>query len=1217
MGGKPPEPTNKPTTYPYTQPDNSVTVDDETNHYTWGNYDSYTGAWQGWYNLDITLPEYFTPKVTALRSVNAALAADTKNKVTYIPTLSEFPYDVAEHVSNCTDYFKENKKFAAVYSGWHDPPIYDAQLYQPIKTRPFEVLGYDMLLKNDSVTFATIGAELKAEYAPEFVEDGKIEYYTALMNIYKSLGEYEYDIQYVFTEDKIDVNTSPLAQNLGLLLNSTQLDGSDGVAWVYMSRSSRDLYRAKADKDFTQLIEDLDMKYGKSIDTVVQFADGEYITLGDFCMLVHELMILYGEPLLTKQEEDLLIQVYGKNLPFYMAEDTTFFDGEDIFTAIKYLYAKGILDGEREEPYDWYSNLTINDMLEILMSVKDVSSRHTFKDVNINIDSELADLGYYETTMIGTDSPIVSMDTSAVATHYDYLVEKVEGVSIFTEGSTAYAAGFYVMGDGERNKIHMEDVKRTIIDPDTKEAIEREFYHFKIPRTYKSSYIKITCRGAETQYFRLKNKGGVYTISGVPKDNRANYIRKRTLYRTKFTDTDRTEHGYMDANTKIAYSGQRLSAVSGSFVMSFTVSSWNDLKKLKWKDGNQEHSFDELSTKGTQKIGKYTFHRGTIVEGTHLVPITVEGCSDISEFRSHILHTNEADKYGTYTLYCQNGKNALVNFSFFQKLGLASRYQELEDETILLTTKFNNIYLCPKQRWVIVGNTVFDIPNGIKLYYKKDGQLFVDFRAMMGWTNSQYLFSNSSTGEMSLCPVVSPTPSDAPLDDKVVKNLYPDDSLRVQMFMHGVEEGKSSVNRLVIPLTGLYPLANYFVFMGDEEATKDVGATDYLFVFKLRVSHDCDDSAARELLASLMGLSPPDDWVVYAHRLSKSETDANLNPADIIYVSYYGYCCAPIAVPTYKDALKAYNVTMSSIGVDDSVKASLPFFVSQNERASSGASIYNMNVNVWTKSGKPVTYGRAPRSFIDISKTKGVSSFRLMGESKPKVSYKGIAVSDFDMIPAPVGVVSSLVSMADMSKETFTKSTSNKLYVGTSLATVENNTLKIVGSKYGNLPDTFHILRSTSLGYVLSTSDLEKLVPSVEPSQDSKSRPSLNITDSLHSFDWERFTFTRLIERTDSAITIATIVILNIIPRIALFLFLSLIALSLITNVRFWVLFCDRIFDIYKFLTFQRQDVHTINTKRLFWTSILAMAMFGLFMDGTIINIFAWLVKFVGVFMSR
>lgn len=1122
---------------------------------------------------------------------------------------------MAEYVSNCVDYKNEPKKFAAVYSGWHDPPIYNAPIYQPVKTRPFEVLGYDMMLKNDTVAFSSVNGELKVEYKPEFIQDGQIDYYTALMNIYKALGKYEYDIRYAFTQDNIDVNTSPLAQNLGLLLNSKQLDGSDGVAWVYMSRSNRSFYKTKADKDFTQLIEDLDMRYGKSIDTVVRFSEDEYITLGDFCMLVHQLMILYGEPLLTQQEEDLLIQVYGKNLPFYMADDTTFFDGGDIFNAIKYLYAKGILDGEREEAYDWYSNLTINDMLDILMSVKDVNSRHTFKDIDINIDSELSDLGYYATTMIGTDSPILEMTSSDVTTYYDYLVEKYPGVSIFTDGSTVYETGFYVKGDKTYSNIYVDEVKLNIENPDTKLTEEHYFYHFRIPRDYKDKYLYIMCKGTGKQYFRIKNNGGLYTITGVA-GKKDSYIKKKTLSRVSFQKAN-VIGDYKDATTKIAFAGQRLAPASGSFIMAFTVSSASELSKLRWKDGSKEYTFDELAKKEVfkQTIGKYTFKKGVQSKGTSVVPITVEGCSDISEFRSHIKHTNEADKYGTYEVFCQNGKSALVNFSYFQKLGLAQRYQELDDEVLLLTTKFNNIYLCPKQRWVVVGNTVYDVPNGVKLYYKKDGQLFVDYKAVVGWINDYYIFS-SDNGVLSLSPPNFTIKTSDKLDDtKYIHTIYPEAYLGVQMYYD------KTLKQYVVPLTSLYPLANYFVFIGDEEATLDVGATDYLFVFKLRASHEYDDTEARNLLQSLMGLSPPDDWVVCAYRLSR-EKKSKENPKDIQYVEYYGYCCIPTKVDKFKDALEEYNKKLDGIGTSDDVKVSCPLFTRKSTEASTnGAIIYDFNVNVWTKSGKTVTYGRAPNAFIkDNKKSSGVSRFRIPGESKSsvKTTYKGDRFSDFDMIPAPVGVISSIVSMANMDKETYFKS-STKLYVGTAYATTtkDGKNLEVANHKYTGVPDSFHILRSTGLGYVLSTSDLETLVPSVDATSSGKGRPNLSITDSLHNFDWERFTFTRLIERTDSAITIATIVVLNIIPRIALFLFLSLIALSLITNVRFWVLFCDRIFDIYKFLTFQRRDVHTINTRRLFWTSILAMAMFGLFMDGTVINILAWLVKFVGVFMSR
>lgn len=102
-------------------------------------------------------------------------------------------------------------------------------------------------------------------------------------------------------------------------------------------------------------------------------------------------------------------------------------------------------------------------------------------------------------------------------------------------------------------------------------------------------------------------------------------------------------------------------------------------------------------------------------------------------------------------------------------------------------------------------------------------------------------------------------------------------------------------------------------------------------------------------------------------------------------------------------------------------------------------------------------------------------------------------------------------------------------------------------------------------------------------------------------------------ETGEIAVAVAMVLVLNIMPRIALFLFLLLIMLGVIQNVKFWQMFCDRVFDVYKFLTFGRYDIHTFRQSRMFVHSIIAMAIFALFMDGTIIHVYELIMQFFAI----
>lgn len=117
--------------------------------------------------------------------------------------------------------------------------------------------------------------------------------------------------------------------------------------------------------------------------------------------------------------------------------------------------------------------------------------------------------------------------------------------------------------------------------------------------------------------------------------------------------------------------------------------------------------------------------------------------------------------------------------------------------------------------------------------------------------------------------------------------------------------------------------------------------------------------------------------------------------------------------------------------------------------------------------------------------------------------------------------------------------------------------------------------------------------------------------------DWGEYTFNTLIHDIDNGLSILLIIVLNIIPRIGLFVFLILITLATISNVKPWKRFCTSIFDPYKLLTFGHADVNTVDTKRLLITSIIAMAAFALFMDGTLIHALTWISQFVMTMIER
>lgn len=128
---------------------------------------------------------------------------------------------------------------------------------------------------------------------------------------------------------------------------------------------------------------------------------------------------------------------------------------------------------------------------------------------------------------------------------------------------------------------------------------------------------------------------------------------------------------------------------------------------------------------------------------------------------------------------------------------------------------------------------------------------------------------------------------------------------------------------------------------------------------------------------------------------------------------------------------------------------------------------------------------------------------------------------------------------------------------------------------------------------------------------------ALQELNQIGGVDWGAYTFDNLIHDIDNGMSILLIIVLNIIPRIGMFVFIILIGLSTVANMKPVRKFCDSVFDPYKLITLGHTTVYTINTKLLLISSIIGLAAFGLFMDGTIINLLTWLVQFVSAFVTR
>ena len=117
--------------------------------------------------------------------------------------------------------------------------------------------------------------------------------------------------------------------------------------------------------------------------------------------------------------------------------------------------------------------------------------------------------------------------------------------------------------------------------------------------------------------------------------------------------------------------------------------------------------------------------------------------------------------------------------------------------------------------------------------------------------------------------------------------------------------------------------------------------------------------------------------------------------------------------------------------------------------------------------------------------------------------------------------------------------------------------------------------------------------------------------------DWDAYKFKRLVANYDQISSILLIFVLNIFPRIGMWCFMILLALTALRGNKIIERIIEKTVDPIKLLSFGHQTYQTIELKRMVIQSMLALSLFIIIMDGKIIEFCIWAVKFGAVFMQR
>lgn len=1269
------------------------------------------------------------PRVTALRSLNAYLATDKGQAVYYVPTLEELP-NIKNAVADTTDYRGNNQKFAAVYDGYFDQMCYEALVRKSDgtysktpaivqsegrdKVRELTTLGYDFLLTDETITdIAPSGEDVNAGYSVHKLDlaNGRVDLNTALMDIYKAVGQEKYDITYIFTPDSgLTVTSSPIQGELSLNLSQyDSVDNSAGKAWVFVTRTNPSLYWKQAVYD--GIVLDAEAFTGNP-NADNSSAKSTIVTLADFCNYAYNIMNIYGEPVMTAGERSILLQLYGTVVPYSACPAEA--------KAIETFIAKGIISpGDDQQYLNWNSEIDPGYMLTLLMRIADINARTTYKDVQITLDASLIDEGYYQANLTLEPSSVIEFtQASGIArttNYYDYQLSAKEFERLSKSFNTNNVSlelfiptHLAIVGpDGTAFPI------TTQVTPYTKKVYSKDYpgvsyvqssydagtdgplMQFAVSDGMQDGYLKLRIAAFDIQdllhgdgmyyftlindkgqlasdYFKVKPGGGTYYESGSRNDYYDDELLTDSDTSIEYSNADEIqqiidlykedpEKAKKEADELISNYGPSwttaeieaiLEAASGG-----TPLAAGDYVYLMQIRSGQEGSISVKSKSGDSKSLKDIL-AGTEVDGMFYVDpnntndLAFKKVSDLwyqvyngetsGDLKERIRTTS--GNLDTRVAFCKEEEELLVSTKYLIESDYIVREPTVVGEVLEFSTNYSNIYLDRENKRVVVGACVYDVRNldSDEIWRKMEDGYFVNFRAVLGWTGD-YLVFKTDEGNISVSvtsgdkykPYTFPIRLNSILGDSSTGVRLPG-TVGDSVYIQGNNAMSGYGNDNGVPMTSMYPFANYFVYMHPETAD---GRSDYiqdwLFVFKpkdVKVNGnkvEYDDSASRSKLSEV-GLEVKnlsDDITVWAYPLNHTEEDGM--PYEMSWTKEYGYTYTPDSnITSSADFYVNYFDTSAVLKGKDRPSCVLPYMLIDN-------TVHCLNYNVYytqdAGEDNKLDYGTTPISVL-FEDTSGFLSVLQKG----LLAFKNIVIdtdehAGITMFPAVTSPALWFVDRVERDLESIKRATSNgaKAYWGTSPITFKNvngeTRLKIgsvdltdklgkqtymvlrdTSKKHGQVGTWYSVSSLTQMGFDKNNSDID--------SDEIITGPSAGeLSSKTDIIDWDEFTASRLMETGEIAIAVAMVLVLNIMPRIALFLFLLLIMLGVIQNVKFWQMFCDRVFDVYKFLTFGRYDVHTFRQSRMFIHSIIAMAIFALFMDGTIIHVYELIMQFFAI----
>lgn len=703
------------------------------------------------------------------------------------------------------------------------------------------------------------------------------------------------------------------------------------------------------------------------------------------------------------------------------------------------------------------------------------------------------------------------------------------------------------------------------------------------------------------------------------------------------------------AARRAATSGQGLAATD-TMIYYMTIARGSE-SKITVKTENGDKTLQEIMTNGTLRDGaRYVTNKPDSMSFIKLSD-TVYQVNNCPQSIGDIFK-NKSDGDKIYQAFSYQDKELLVSTEWLKSIEAVESVSESGD-LLTISTYSNNIYVDKKKKVIVVGSVVYDtrsIGDGdTLLWYKTNtGEFFINYRAVFGWTGDAMLFKAEG--------------------NKVSVNIDPEFTATNRLAKHrGTLIGsnvkflynKSSAYEQGYPMTENTVLGNWITYVAnptlDSNGNESMEDKDWLFVFKPKSIHyngkylEKDDKSARQILQQRLGInvdSIDKNLIVYAYPLYKKEEHyQNGMPQGMTWDEKYGY----VYTPENPSSANEFWSNYFALNVDTtSSNNGRPRFVLPLVKAGGKMACLNYNSYKITKDGgseQQLPYGQfvvsteengtdddnpAQTSYTNKVYSAELGSFGFRKKEELISNITGITISP--AVTSPSLWITGL-NQVKLDQIPNTVQDGTRILYGTDLSTKYKDSQGNVTIQVGPFKLPFDNIKDVNFARVLSTTKYKgvyssttftafTLDPNAGKSKIGDKLESLGtglLNSKLPNIDWGKYKLDRLLEDYDFLMAILLILILHIMPKVMFVLYMILLMLGMpaIRKASWWRGFCHRYFDIYKVLTFGTKDVDTINYLRVFAQSIVAMAICGLFMDGTILHVYSWIAQFFAMLANH